>query len=91
MKGAHHKTLVNQLEGTMGQRNTPQLRLVTSEAVSNSTAQRRSVDGSAVVIEVERGKLRSNVVQALSHEDAAALLSGLAMAIVQVIRAQQTF
>lgn len=45
--------------------------------------------GSAVVIEVERGQLRQSLVTALSSEDASALLTGLAMAIVQVIRAQQ--
>lgn len=47
--------------------------------------------GSSVVIEVESGQLRENLVNALSNEDAIALLGGLAMAIVQVIRASQNF
>lgn len=45
--------------------------------------------GSTVLIEVERGELRENLVNALNAEDAAALLSGLAMALVRVIRATQ--
>jgi hypothetical protein len=45
--------------------------------------------GSAVIIEVERGQLRESIVSALNAEDAAVLLSSLAMALVRVIRATQ--
>lgn len=45
---------------------------------------------SKIIIEVERGQLRESLVNALTAEDAAILLSGLAMALVRVIRAVQT-
>jgi hypothetical protein len=51
----------------------------------------RSVNkGSAIVLEAERGELRDSVLRILSNEDARALLTGLAMTIIQVLHAQQT-
>ena len=71
----------------------PALRLVKSNAPerkrSPSRQSRTSPSGSSIVIEVERGQLRQNLVHAITSEDAAALLSGLAMALVQVVRVQQ--
>jgi hypothetical protein len=74
----------------MGRIDKPPLRLVTSETGTSKLRETPPPDGSTVVIAVKSGQLCSNVVQALSYEDASALLSGLAMAMVQVIRAQQT-
>ena len=47
-------------------------------------------NGSAIVLEAEHGQLRENVLRVLSSEDATALLTGLAMAIIQVLHAQQS-
>lgn len=56
----------------------------------NASKVRRAARGnSSVVIQVERGQLRENLVEALTAEDASALVVGLAMALVQLIRAQQ--
>jgi hypothetical protein len=44
---------------------------------------------SKVLIEVVHGQVRANQVSALTAEDASALLTGLAMALVQVVRARQ--
>jgi hypothetical protein len=46
--------------------------------------------GSAVVLEAEHGRLRENTLRVCSGEDATALLTGLAMAIIQVLHAQQS-
>lgn len=47
--------------------------------------------GSHVMIQIEGGRLVDCRVQALDAEGTSALLVGLAMALVQVIRKQQTF
>lgn len=75
-------------EEEMAATTKPALYLVTNEQV-NKKRQPRPPSGSSVVIEVERGQLRGSLVNALTAEDAIALLSGLAMALVQVVRAQQ--
>jgi hypothetical protein len=46
--------------------------------------------GSTVVLQAQNGELQQNVISVTSHEDASALLSALAMAIVQVLHAQQS-
>jgi hypothetical protein len=66
----------------------PALYLIKNEN-ANKKRQPKAPSGSSVVIEVERGQLRGSLVNALTAEDAIALLSGLAMALVQVVHAQQ--
>ena len=66
----------------------PALYLIKNEAASKKR-QTPVPAGSSVVIEVERGQLRGSLVNALTAEDAVALLSGIAMALVQVVRSHQ--
>lgn len=54
------------------------------------TRPRRLHSGSALLLEAEQGQLLENVLRVTSHADATALLTGLAMAIIQVLHAQQT-
>ena len=69
----------------------PALQLIKTQApVKKKTVTPKSrPSGSSILIEVERGQMRKNQVNALTPEDALALLSGLAMALVQVVRASQ--
>jgi hypothetical protein len=66
----------------------PALYLIKNET-ANKKRQAPAPAGSSVVIEVERGQLRGSLVNALTAEDAVALLSGIAMALVQVVRSHQ--
>jgi hypothetical protein len=51
----------------------------------------RSFRRSSIVIEVEAGKVVESLVQPISQPDAVALLGALALAIVEVTRAVQTY
>jgi hypothetical protein len=65
------------------------LHLIKNEG-SVKNAPRHLNTGSAVVLEAKHGQIRQNALRVLNREDADALLSGLAMAIVQVLHAQQS-
>lgn len=73
----------------MGDAARPELYLIKNDGPVQNRP--RSLNkGSAIVLEAERGELRENVLRVLNSEDATALLTGLAMAIIQVLHAQQT-
>lgn len=73
----------------MGDAARPELYLIKNDGPVKNRP--RSINnGSAIVLEAERGQLRENALRVRSKEDATALLTGLAMAIVQVLHAQQT-
>ena len=73
----------------MGDAARPDLYLIKND-VPTIEGPRPFNKGSAIVLEAEYGRLRENTLRILTHEDATALLTGLAMAIVQVLHAQQS-
>ena len=73
----------------MGDAARPELYLIKNDGPVRK-GPRRLNNGSAIVLEAESGQLRENILRVLSSEDATALLTGLAMAIIQVLHAQQS-
>jgi hypothetical protein len=65
----------------------PSLYLVKNDSCARP-APRPVNKGSAIVLEAENGELKLNVVRILTSADAAAIVTALAMALVQALHAQ---